>query len=70
MNEDILQANGKPRAILFDWYNTLVYSWPVIHDALNVTLEAFGLEPWNMDKTRVRVRKSLRDSFPELFGDQ
>ena len=60
----------KPRAILFDWDNTLVDSWPVIHDALNVTLEAFGLEPWNMDKTRVRVRKSLRDSFPELFGDQ
>jgi phosphoglycolate phosphatase len=59
-----------PKAILFDWDNTLVDSWPVIHDALNVTLKAFGLEPWSLEETRRRVRKSLRDSFPELFGDR
>lgn len=61
---------SKPRAILFDWDNTLVDSWPVIHDALNVTLTAFGQEPWTLAETRVRVRKSMRDSFPALFGDR
>lgn len=45
-------------------------SWPVIHDALNTTLKAFGLAPWTLDQTRGRVRKSLRDSFPDLFGDR
>lgn len=60
----------KPSAILFDWDNTLVDTWPIIHDALNTTLEAFGLDPWSMEDTRVRVRKSLRDSFPDLFGER
>ena len=26
---------GRPRAILFDWDNTLVDSWATIHEALN-----------------------------------
>ena len=59
----------KPRAILFDWDNTLVDSWPVIHDALNTTFAAFGMAPWTIAETRARVRKSMRDSFPALFGD-
>lgn len=44
-------------------------SWPVIHDALNVTLTTYGLKPWTLEETTVRVRKSMRDSFPALFGD-
>lgn len=58
----------RPKAILFDWDNTLVDSWPVIHEVLNATLTAFGLEPWTLEETRTRVRRSLRDSFPALFG--
>lgn len=60
----------RPRAILFDWDNTLVSSWSIIHDAMNVTLTQFGHEPWSMDNITSRVRKSMRDSFPELFGDR
>ncbi len=59
----------KPTAIIFDWDNTLVETWPLIHDALNTTLTAFGKTPWTLAETKVRVRKSTRDSFPELFGD-
>jgi len=59
----------KPEAILFDWDNTLVDSWSIIHDALNFTFKAFAKEPWTMTQTRDRVRKSLRDSFPALFGE-
>ena len=32
-----MALNGKPCAILFDWDNTLVDSWPTILDALNTT---------------------------------
>jgi phosphoglycolate phosphatase len=60
----------RPRAILFDWDNTLVDSWPVIGDALNTTLNAFGHKPWTAEEVRTRVRKSLRESFPALFGDR
>ena len=60
----------KPKAIIFDWDNTLVDSWTVIFDALNFTLESFGKEPWSIIEIKTRVRKSLRDSFPDLFGEE
>ena len=66
----ISSATGRPKAIVFDWDNTLVDTWGVIHDAMNVTLKTYGHEPWTMDETRMRVRKSMRDAFPALFGDK
>src|SRR5258707_9252971 len=59
---------GRPRAVLFDWDNTLVDSWPTIHDALQQTLIAMGHPPWTLEESKTRVRLSLRDSFPALFG--
>lgn len=60
----------RPRAILFDWDNTLVDSWAVIHEALIVTFQAMGHAPWTLHETKQRVRHSLRDAFPGLFGDR
>lgn len=59
-----------PRAILFDWDNTLVESWGVIHEAMNLTLAAMGHDHWTREQTETRVRASLRDSFPTMFGDR
>jgi phosphoglycolate phosphatase len=59
-----------PRAVLFDWDNTLVDNWPTIHDALNATFEAMGHPTWTLAETRERVRASLRDSFPPMFGSR
>ena len=59
-----------PRAIIFDWDNTLVDSWACIRDAMNATLVPMGHEPWNLDETRRRVALSLRNAFPALFGDR
>jgi phosphoglycolate phosphatase len=47
-----------------------VDNWPSIHAALNATLEAMGHPLWTYEETRLRVRASLRDSFPEMFGDR
>jgi phosphoglycolate phosphatase len=60
----------RPRALLFDWDNTLVDSWDTIHEALVVTFKAMGREPWTMAETKLRVARSLRDAFPALFGDR
>ena len=60
----------RPRAVVFDWDNTLVDTWPVIHAALEATFIAMGQEPWTYDQTRQRVAKSLRETFPGLFGDR
>ena len=59
---------GRPRALLFDWDNTLVDTWPAIHHALAVTFRAMGQTPWTFEETKERVRASARDAFPKLFG--
>lgn len=60
----------RPRAIIFDWDNTLVDSWGTIHDALNFLMAAMDLPAWTIEETRERVRLSLRDAFPAIFGDR
>lgn len=57
-----------PKAILFDWDNTLVHTWPVIHQALHHTFTALNRTPWTIEEVQARVRKSMRDAFPEVFG--
>jgi len=59
---------NKPHAVIFDWDNTLIDSWSVIHSAMNITLERMGHEIWSRGEIEKRVRASLRDSFPSLFG--
>jgi len=59
----------RPDAIIFDWDNTLVDTFPVIHEALNNTFKAFGKPLWSYQETKDRVRQSMRDRFPALFGD-
>jgi phosphoglycolate phosphatase len=58
----------RPRALLFDWDNTLADNWGAIHAALNAAFAAMGHPPWTFAETKLRVRESLRDSFPRLFG--
>ncbi len=59
-----------PKALIFDWDNTLVDNWTTIGDAINAALVAFGQPAWTPEETLQRVRRSLRDSFPEMFGDR
>lgn len=61
---------SKPEALIFDWDNTLVDTWPVIHAALVETFTAMGQTPWTLAETKARVRLSMRESFPILFGDR
>ena len=60
-----------PRAILFDWDDTLVDNWQAIHAAMAETYREMGLapppEPDQLDRHQLR---SLRDSFPKLFGER
>ncbi len=60
----------KPQAIIFDWDNTLVNTWPVIHAAMVKTFMDMGHEPWTLAQTKERVSRSMRDAFPALFGDR
>jgi phosphoglycolate phosphatase len=63
-------ALTRPRALLFDWDSTLVDNWRSIETALNATLVAMGHAPWTAEETRARLRASMRESFPRLFGSR
>jgi phosphoglycolate phosphatase len=59
----------RPAVLLFDWDNTLVDGWVGITAALNAAFTAFGKPLWTTEDTRNRVRVSLKESFPLMFGD-
>jgi len=61
---------NRPKAIIFDWDNTLVDTWPTIHEATNHCRHAMGHDPWTLEETKARTRLSLREAFPILFGDR
>jgi phosphoglycolate phosphatase len=58
----------RPDAIVWDWDNTLVDGWAAIAAGLSAAFAAFGLKQWSTEEVRARVRRSLRESFPEMFG--
>ena len=58
----------RPAAILWDWDNTLVDGWAAIEAGLNAAFRAFAMPEWNRAQVLGNVRKSLRESFPPLFG--
>lgn len=60
----------RPKAVLFDWDNTLVDTWPVIHEALVHCFTQMDKEPWALEEVKAKVAHSMRDYFPKLFGER
>lgn len=60
----------RPRAVIFDWDNTLVDSWECIRESYNRTFRHFGMAEWSLEETQARVAASMRDSFPAMFGER
>lgn len=60
----------RPDAVLFDWDNTLVDGWAAIQAGLNDAFRAFGKPEWSREEVLANVRRSLRESFPEIFGSE
>ena len=67
---DDRHSRQRPRVLLYDWDNTLVDGWAGITAALNAAFAAFDKPLWTVEDTRARVRVSLRESFPVMFGDR
>jgi phosphoglycolate phosphatase len=69
MTGPLLIPDRRPIVLLFDWDNTLVDGWVGIAAALNAALGAFDKPLWTVEDTKNRVRVSLKESFPLMFGD-
>jgi phosphoglycolate phosphatase len=59
----------KPTAILFDWDNTLVDTWPMIQAGMRAVFENRGLTPWTLQEVKEKCHASGREAFPKLFPD-
>ena len=59
-----------PICVLWDWDNTLVDGWAAIEHGLNVTFRDFAMPEWDRAMVLARVRGSLRDTFPGMFGTE
>lgn len=59
-----------PKAVLFDWDNTLINNWPVTHYAINKLLQHYGMSEVSIEDLKNRPGKSARETFPLLFGPQ
>jgi len=58
-----------PKAILFDWDNTLVDTWRVAYDAINTAREAVGRIPFTIEEFWKQPHNSMRDAAFDLFGE-
>jgi phosphoglycolate phosphatase len=64
------EGTARPGCILWDWDNTLVDGWAAIEHGLNVTFREFRMPEWDRTTVLARVRGSLRDTFPGMFGPE
>lgn len=58
----------KPSLVVFDWDNTLVDTFPLLHSAYNKMLAHFNKPLWDEATARANIRLSAKDSFPAMFG--
>jgi phosphoglycolate phosphatase len=59
-----------PRAVVFDWDNTLVDSWEAIAEAINYVRARYGLVVWTLPEIIHNCTRSAREIFPVWFGDK
>lgn len=60
----------KPDAIMFDWDDTVITAWHIIHAAINKTLEEMGSVPWTEAEARDRIGPPAKVLFTGLFGEE
>lgn len=58
-----------PPAVVFDWDNTLIDTFPLLKAANNLARTSFGLPEWNDAEARANIRLAGRDVYPKIFGD-
>ena len=59
-----------PRAVIFDWDDTIINSWTPTLKALNKALIEMGEKPWTDEEARAKAGASAKDLFRQLFGDR
>lgn len=61
---------SKPRAVLFDWDDTIVDNWQYALQALNTAFAHMEYPAWSDEEARCKAMFSARDLFTQLFADR
>ncbi len=63
---------SKPKAVLFDWDNTIIISKSIFYNALHAAMEKLDLDKQLLSTKlfQENVHLSVRDSFPNIFGEK
>jgi phosphoglycolate phosphatase len=59
-----------PKAVIFDWDDTVVDNWHIAVETFNKTLVHMGMDALSEAEIRRRTGQSARDLFKALFGDR
>lgn len=59
-----------PKAVIFDWDNTLVDTWRVCYEALNHTCHTLQFPLVSLEDFYNQPHLSVKDSFPQRFGEE
>lgn len=59
----------KPKAIIFDWDDTITNNWWRVFWSMNKTLQHMGYDKWSEEEALRRLGASGRDVFPRIFGN-
>lgn len=64
-----MSERKKPKAIILDWDDTLVDTWPVVFRSVNTAIAAMGGQPWTEEEARQRIGPPAKVLFTALFGE-
>lgn len=59
-----------PPAVIFDWDNTLIDTFPLLKDANNLARTTLGFPAWDDAEARANIRLAGRDAYPKLYGER
>lgn len=59
-----------PKAVIFDWDDTVVDNWPLSVEAFNAMMRHMGHDEWDAETQLRRRGASAKDLLSELFGSR
>lgn len=59
----------KPKAVIFDWDNTLVNTIPTLHLALNRFMKKMNKPQMSIEEVKENTRNSSKQNLKNMFGD-
>jgi phosphoglycolate phosphatase len=60
--------NTLPPAVIFDWDNTLIDTFPLLVTGSNLVREKLGYPLWNDSEARANIRLAGKESFINFYG--